>query len=123
MRVIAARHQFRQERAADAPADFIAGDHTGDELLPADRLLLRERENHGHCCRAGMAAALIVVIVELATLREGSIHEDRVVKRNFIAIFYDPCRAATFRAFYKSIDRLIPRHTGADQLATQLIQQ
>ena len=89
LRVIAAPHQFRQERAANAPADFVAGDHGGDQLLPADRLLLRQRENDRHRRGAGMAAALIVIVVELATLGEGPIHEDGVVDRHLIAILYD----------------------------------
>ena len=70
-----------------------------------------------------MAAALIVIVVEFATLGKRPVHEDGVVHRHLIAIFYNAGRAAALRVFDKSIDRLIPRHAGADQLATQLIQQ
>jgi hypothetical protein len=76
---------------------------------------------HRRC--AGMTAALIVVLIELATLGEGSVYKNGVVKWNFIAVSYDPSWSAIFRAFHKLIDGLIPRRAGADQLASQLVQQ
>jgi hypothetical protein len=121
--VITAPHQIRQQRAADAPADFVAGDHSGDQICTAHRLLLRQGEDDRDCRRSGMTAALIVVVVELTALGKCSVHEHRVVDRHPIAVFHDRCRPAAFRVFDEFVHRLIPRHAGADQLTTQLIEQ
>ena len=52
-----------------------------------------------------MTTALIVIVVELATLGERPVDEDGVVQRNPSAIFYNAGRAATLGVFDKSIDR------------------
>ena len=103
-------HHSRQQTPSHTPARFVSGSDRGDKLFTANGCFLRQREGHRQAGGAGVPAALIIIVIQLAALAEGSIDERGVVHRRLVAVVDDGGRAALLIVLHESVNGLIPIH-------------